>query len=149
MKLAFGCDPNATELKQALIKEAERLGHEVVDFPSGDPIYANTAIAVAKSVAAGEEDRGILLCGTGIGVSIAANKVPGAYCACVTDIYQAQRAVLSNNANLISMGAQVVGVESAKMFMDEYLSHTFDTKSRSAPKVDRINEYERGTLGTC
>ena len=149
MKLAFGCDPNATELKQTLIKEAERLGHEVVDFPSGDPIYANTAIAVAKSVAAGEEDRGILLCGTGIGVSIAANKVPGAYCACVTDIYQAQRAVLSNNANLISMGAQVVGVESAKMFMDEYLSHTFDPKSRSAPKVDRINEYERGTLGTC
>ena len=149
MKLAFGCDPNATELKQALIKEAERLGHEVVDFPSGDPIYANTAIAVAKSVAAGEEDRGILLCGTGIGVSIAANKVPGAYCACVTDIYQAQRAVLSNNANLISMGAQVVGVESAKMFMDEYLSHTFDPKSRSAPKVDRITEYERGTLGTC
>ena len=149
MKLAFGCDPNATELKQALIKEAERLGHEVVDFPSGDPIYANTAIAVAKSVAASEEDRGILLCGTGIGVSIAANKVPGAYCACVTDIYQAQRAVLSNNANLISMGAQVVGVESAKMFMDEYLSHTFDPKSRSAPKVDRINEYERGTLGTC
>lgn len=109
MKLAFGCDPNATDLKQALIKEAERLGHEVVDFPSGDPMYANTAIAVAKSVAAGEEDRGILLCGTGIGVSIAANKVPSAYCACVTDVYQAQRAVLSNNANLIAMGAQVVG----------------------------------------
>ena len=64
---------------------------------------------MAKSVAAGEEDRGILLCGTGIGVSIAAKKVPGAYCACVTDVYQAQRAVLSNNANLIAMGAQVVG----------------------------------------
>lgn len=101
MKLAFGCDPNATELKAVLIEEATKLGHEVVDYPSEDPIYANVAIAVATDVAAGKADRGILVCGTGIGVSIAANKVPGAYCACVADVYQAQRASLSNNANQI------------------------------------------------
>ncbi|PWG60803.1 RpiB/LacA/LacB family sugar-phosphate isomerase [Bifidobacterium catulorum] len=144
MKVAFGCDPNATELKNLLMKEAEDLGYEVVDFPSDDPIYANVAIRVATSVANGEEDRGILLCGTGIGVSIAANKVPGAYCACVSDVYQAQRATLSNNANLISMGAQVVGPETAKVLMKEYLERTFDPNSRSKPKIDRICEYEQG-----
>ncbi|MDF7664645.1 RpiB/LacA/LacB family sugar-phosphate isomerase [Bifidobacterium sp. ESL0745] len=143
MKLAFGCDPNAKDLKKVLMDEAKRLGHEVVDFPSDDPIYANVAVAVAESVVKGEEDRGILLCGTGLGVSIAANKVPGAYCACVADIYQAERATLSNNANLLAMGAQVVGPESAKAFMRAYLSGTFDPNSRSAPKIARISEYEK------
>ena len=100
MKLAFGCDPNAFEMKAALIDEAKSLGHEVVDYPSDDPIYANVAVAVATDVAAGKADRGVLVCGTGIGVSIAANKVKGAYCACVADVYQAQRASLSNNAGV-------------------------------------------------
>ncbi len=144
MKLAFGCDPNATDLKAALIAEAEKLGHEVVDYPSEDPIYANVAVAVAEDVAAGKADRGVLVCGTGIGVSIAANKVKGAYCACVADVYQAQRASLSNNANLISMGSQVIGVETAKVFLREYLAGEFDPEGRSGPKVDRICAYERG-----
>ncbi|MDF7664178.1 RpiB/LacA/LacB family sugar-phosphate isomerase [Bifidobacterium sp. ESL0763] len=143
MKIAFGCDPNAKDLKKVLMDEARNLGHEVVDFPSDDPIYANVAIAVAESVVKGEEDRGILLCGTGLGVSIAANKVPGACCACVADIYQAERATLSNNANLLAMGAQVVGPESAKEFMKAYLGATFDPNSRSAPKIARISEYEK------
>ena len=81
MKLVFGCDPNATELKQALIAKAKELGHEIKDFGSDDPIYANVAVAVAEAVAAGTYDRGVVVCGTGIGVSIAANKVKGAYCA--------------------------------------------------------------------
>ncbi|NMW62758.1 RpiB/LacA/LacB family sugar-phosphate isomerase [Mobiluncus mulieris] len=143
MKIAFGCDPNAADLKLALIAKAQQLGHEVKDFGAEDPIYANTAVAVAKAVAAGELDRGVLVCGTGIGVSIAANKVKGAYCACVTDIYQAQRATLSNNANLIAMGSQVVGVKSAEMFLEEYLKYTFDPASRSGAKVARICEFER------
>lgn len=142
MKLAFGCDPNAFRMKEALIEEAEKLGHEVVDYPSDDPIYANVAVAVATDVAAGRADRGILVCGTGIGVSIAANKVKGAYCACVADVYQAQRASLSNNANILAMGEQVVGIETAKVYLREYLSGTFDPEGRSGPKVDRITEYE-------
>lgn len=143
MKLAFGCDPNAFALKDALIAEAEELGHEVIDYPSDDPIYANVAIAVATDVAAGKADRGVLVCGTGIGVSIAANKVEGAYCACVADVYQAQRASLSNNANLIAMGSQVLGIESAKVFLREYLAGEFDPAGRSGPKVERICDYER------
>ena len=95
MKIVFGCDPNATEFKLQLMEYVKGLGHEVADLGSDDPIYANTAIEVAKAVAAKEYDRGIIVCGTGIGVSIAANKVKGAYAACIHDVYQAQRAQLS------------------------------------------------------
>ena len=87
MKIVFGCDPNATEFKLQLMEYVKGLGHEVADLGSDDPIYANTAIEVAKAVAAKEYDRGIIVCGTGIGVSIAANKVKGAYAACIHDVY--------------------------------------------------------------
>jgi ribose 5-phosphate isomerase B len=142
MKLVFGCDPNATDFKKELMAYAEELGHEVTDFGSDDPIYANVAIKVAEAVAAKEFDRGILLCGTGIGVSIAANKVKGAYAACIHDVYQAQRAQLSNMANIITMGSQVIGINLAKELMKEYLSVTWDPNCRSLPKVNRIVDYE-------
>ena len=141
MKIAFGCDPNATDYKKTLMAYVEGLGHEVVDYGSDDPIYANTAIKVAEEVAAGICDRGIVVCGTGIGVSIAANKVKGAYAACVHDIYQAQRAELSNHANIITMGSQVLGIEVAKMMVKEYLSCTFDPNGRSGVKVQAIVDY--------
>ena len=96
MKIVFGSDPNAAEFKEALMNYVRDMGHEVFDFGSEDTIYANVAFQVAQAVAAKEYDRGILVCGTGIGVSIAANKVKGAYAACIHDIYQAQRAQLSN-----------------------------------------------------
>lgn len=147
MKIAIGCDPNAEEFKKVLIPYIQGLGHETEDFGSEDPIYANTAIRLAEAVAAGKCDRGILICGTGIGMSIAANKVPGAYAALVSDIYQAQRAQLSNNANIITLGAQVTGIELAKCLVKEYLGLTYDPNSRSAPKVTRILDYEREVLG--
>lgn len=141
MKIAMGCDPNGTDYKMTLIPFVEGLGHEVVDFGSDDPIYAHTATKLGEAVAAGECDRGILICGTGIGVCIAANKVKGVYAAEVNNIYQAQRAQLSNCANVITMGAQVTGIELAKCFVKEYLSLTFDPNSGSKPKVDAIIEY--------
>ena len=143
MKLAFGCDPNAAEFKCALMEYARALGHEVFDFGSDDTIYANVAFDVAEAVADKKYDRGILLCGTGIGVSIAANKVKGAYAACVHDVYQAQRAELSNHANIITMGAQVIGIELAKCILKEYLAATYDPNGRSAAKIARICEYEQ------
>ena len=142
MRIALANDHAGTALKNEIAAWLQSLGHEVVDFPSEDPIYANVAVQVAEYVVDGHADRGVLVCGTGIGVSIAANKVRGAYCACVTDVYQAQRATLSNNANLISMGSQVLGVETAKVLLGEYLGHEFDAGSRSAPKVARIREFE-------
>ncbi|MEG0751455.1 MAG: RpiB/LacA/LacB family sugar-phosphate isomerase [Oscillospiraceae bacterium] len=144
MKIAIGYDPNATEYAKELRPVIEALGHEVFDFGSEDPIYANTAIKVAEAVARGEFDRGVLVCGTGIGVSIAANKVKGAYAALVSNVYQAQRATLSNNANIITLGAQVTGIELGKCLVKEYLANSFDPKSRSLPKVERICNYERG-----
>lgn len=147
MKIAIGCDPNAASLKNTLIPYIEGLGHTVSDLGSDDPIYANIAVTVGKAVADGIYDRGILICGTGIGVSIAANKVPGVYCALLHDVYQAERAQLSNNANVIALGAQVLGVDLAKCLVREYLSHTFDSQSRSMPKVARIAQYEEEFYG--
>lgn len=142
MKIGIGCDPNAMDYKNTLKEYIIALGYDVEDYGSTDPIYANVAFRVAEDVAAGICDRGILLCGTGIGVSIAANKVKGAYAACVSNVYQAQRAELSNNANIITMGAQVIGIELAKIFIKEYLSLSFDPTSRSGPKVKAIIDYE-------
>ncbi|MPL93142.1 D-erythrulose-4-phosphate isomerase [bioreactor metagenome] len=142
MKIAIGCDPNAIEFKKVLIPYVESLGHECKDFGSDDPIYANTAIALAEAVAAKKYDRGILICGTGIGVCIAANKVKGAYAALVSNVYAAERAELSNHANIITMGAQVIGIELAKCLVKEYLSAAFDPESRSMPKIQRIYDYE-------
>ncbi|MBQ6551663.1 MAG: RpiB/LacA/LacB family sugar-phosphate isomerase [Lachnospiraceae bacterium] len=144
MKIVFGSDPNADEFKKQLLSYTKSLGHEVADFGSDDPIYANVAFRCAEATAAGEFERAILLCGTGIGMSIAANKVPGAYAACIHDVFQAQRAELSNHANVITMGAQVIGIELAKMIVKEYLSCTFDPASRSMPKVQRIIDFEKG-----
>ena len=148
MKIAIGCDPNAIDFKKTLIPYIESLGHEVQDFGSDDPIYANVAIHVGEAVAAKQCDRGVLICGTGVGVSIAANKVPGAYAALVTDVYQAQRAQLSNNANIITMGAQVIGTELGKCLVKEYLSNTYDPNCRSKSKVERITSYETEVMKT-
>lgn len=142
MKIAIGCDPNAQEYKQQMIPFIESLGHQVVDFGSDDPIYAHTAVALGEAVADGQCDRGVLICGTGIGVCIAANKVRGVYAAEVNNIYQAERAQLSNKANVITMGSQVIGIELAKCLVREYLKNTFDEQSRSGPKVAAITEYE-------
>jgi len=141
MKVAIGCDPNAAWLKQEIIEELESLGHEVQDFGSENPIYADVVIETAEAVVRGDYDRGVVLCGTGLGASIAANKVPGAYCALVTDNYQAERATLSNNANMIALGAQVTGNKVARMLVRTFMAHAFQPGSRSEPKVQRIYEY--------
>lgn len=145
MKIAIGCDPNATPLKEEVIQELESLGHSVSDLGSDDPIYANVVIDVAEAVVRGEYERGVVLCGTGIGASIAANKVPGAFCALVTDVYQAERAALSNDANMIAMGQQVTGSKVARLMAKTYFENTgnFDPTGRSAPKVQRIYDYAK------
>lgn len=142
MKIIFGCDPNAVGLKEELMLFAKKLGHEVVDYGSEDPIYANTAIHVATDVAQGLADRGVLLCGTGIGMSIAANKVKGAYAALLTDDYSAQRAVLSNDSNIACLGALTTGTKVAEMLLGTWLGLSFDAQSRSGEKVARYKQYD-------
>ncbi|MBW2123346.1 MAG: RpiB/LacA/LacB family sugar-phosphate isomerase, partial [Deltaproteobacteria bacterium] len=88
--IAIGCDPNAAELKEVIKKHLNDLGYEWEDYGSEDPIYANVAIRVAEAVASGKHDRAILICGTGIGMCIAANKVPGAYAALCANAYSTE-----------------------------------------------------------
>ena len=140
MKIAIGSDPNAVEEKYRLIEFIKKsdLG-EVTDFGSDDAIYANVAIEVAKQVSDKNFDRGILLCGTGLGMSIAANKVKGAYAALISDIYSAKRAVLSNNAN---MGAFTTGEKLREELIYAFLTNEFDERSPSKEKVDAFVSYD-------
>ena len=119
------------------------LGHEVTDFGSDDVIYAHVAIRVAEAVAAQEYDRGILFCGTGIGVMLAANKVKGAYAANINNVYSAQRACLSNNCNIITLGSQVTGDMLGKELIEAYLDCNYVYNERSGKKVDAIVDYEQ------
>ncbi len=140
--IAIGCDPNAAEAKRELITFLREQGHTVTDFGSDDPIYANVAIEVAQAVAAGTYDRGILICGTGIGVSLAANKVKGAYAALLTDVYSAERARKSNDANIACFGAFTLGIAHMKRLAAEFLSSEYEPGGPSQPKVDRIHLFE-------
>jgi ribose 5-phosphate isomerase B len=143
MKVAIGCDPNAAALKEVITSHLIDLGYEWEDYGSEDPIYANVAIRVAEAVASGKHTRGILICGTGIGMSIAANKVPGAYAALCSDAYSTERSRKSNNANIMTMGAQVVGPELAKSLVTIWMRSEYTPGGRSEPKIQRICEYAR------
>ena len=144
MKIAIGCDPNAQKEKEALAEYLIRKGYgDVTDFGSEDPIYAHTAIRVAEAVAAGDYDRGVLLCGTGLGMSIAANKVCGAIAAVVSDVYSAQRARLSNDANILCLGAFTTGARVRELLADAFFTCEFVPGCSSQPKVDAYREYDR------
>lgn len=142
-KVAIGCDPNASGLKEAIKKHLTDLGYQWEDYGGNDPIYANVAIEVAEAVAAGRNDRGILICGTGIGMCIAANKVPGAYAALCSDPYSTERSRKSNNANIMTLGAQVMGVELAKTLVTIWMKSEYVPGGRSEPKIKRICEYAK------
>lgn len=123
-KIAFGSDHAGIDLKKPLIEYIKHLGFEVHDFGTYDhnrtdyPIYGK---AVGEAVANGDYDLGIIMCGTGIGIGIAANKVSGIRCASVSEPYSAKLAREHNNANVLSLGSRVIGVELAKLIVDEFL----------------------------
>ena len=143
--IGIGNDHAAVDLKNEIKAYLEEKGYKVVNYGTDSsescdyPIYG---AKVGHAVASGEVDAGVLICGTGIGISIAANKVKGAYAACIHDVYQAQRAQLSNHANIITMGSQVIGIELAKQLVKEYLSVEWDPNCRSVAKVQRIIDFE-------
>ena len=142
MKIAVGCDPNAQAYKEMIAEYVRGLGHEVTDFGSEDVIYARVAIKVGEEVAKGNYDRGILFCGTGIGVMLAANKVKGIRAANVNNVYSATRACLSNDCNIITLGSQVTGDMLGKDLVAAYLNCAYEYNERSGKKVDAINDYD-------
>jgi len=144
MKLAIGCDEAACDLKTLLKDHLVAQGLAVTDFGTHDHapvLYPDIAFAVAQGVAQGDFDRAVLLCGTGIGMAISANKVPGIRAAQCHDTYSAERASRSNDAQIITIGARVVGPELAKAIVDAFLKASFDG-GRSLPKIERIAAFE-------
>ena len=141
-KVAIGWDPNAAPAKDALVAFLKGKGYDIKEFGGTDDIYANVAVEVAKAVVAGTHDRGILLCGTGIGMSLAANRVKGAYAAVIADTYSAQRARMSNDANIACFGAFTVGNKLMEVLAETFLTSEFEPGCASQSKVDRMREYE-------
>ncbi len=145
MKIAIAGDSAGEPLARLL---AEYLGstHEVAEIShkndGPDDFYANLAERVATQVLEGTYERAILVCGTGIGVCISANKVPGIRAALCHDTYSAERASLSNNAQIMTMGSRVIGAELAKVIANTFLSHTFDQGGRSAANVKAIDALD-------
>ena len=144
MKIAIGCDEAAFAMKERLKQHLLENGHEVKDFGVYDEnpvLYPDIAISVAEPVAAGEFERGILVCGTGIGMAMTANKVKGIRAAVCHDIFSTERSIKSNNAQIMCMGARIIAPETAIMLMDIWLGCTFPG-GNSQKKVERICEYE-------
>jgi len=143
MKIAIGCDHAAAALKAELAALLEAKGLQVKDFGAFDSAMQSPAVAevVAKAVAATECELGVLLCGTGVGMSIAANKVNGVRACCCSEPYSAKLSRQHNDSNVLCMGARVVGPELAKMILDEWLSAEFEG-GRHATRVDMITALE-------
>jgi len=148
MKIAVGCDHNGLELKNLICQFLTDRSVEYRDFGTmtSKPVdYPDIAKLVAIAVAKGEFNRGILICGTGLGMAMAANKVRGIRAATCHDVFSAERAIKSNDAQIMTMGAQVIGSEHAKMLVDAWLRSEFQG-GRSAPKVAKIMEIEKNNL---
>jgi RpiB/LacA/LacB family sugar-phosphate isomerase len=145
MKIAVAGDSAGEGLARVLADHLKH-SHEVAEISrteaGPDPFYANLSDRVASDVLAGKYDRAILVCGTGIGVCISANKVPGIRAALTHDTYSAERAALSNNAQIITMGSRVIGPELAKAIADAFLKETFDPNGRSAGNVAAIDAID-------
>ena len=143
MKIAIGADDAALDLKQVLTDHLKDKGYEVADYsPKEGDDYPDVAVTVAEAVAEGEYERAILCCGTGLGMSITANKVPGVRAAQCHDVYSAERARKSNNAQVLTMGQRVIGPEAAKTVMDAWLESEFAGGSSTA-KVEKMEAVDR------
>jgi len=152
LRIVIGSDDAGYDYKEILKRDLE--GHEgvtsVVDVGvgvDGHTPYPTVAVSAAELVARGEADRALLICGTGLGVAIAANKVPGIRATTAHDSFSVERSVLSNDAQVLTMGQRVIGIELARRLVREWLDYRFDPTSASAEKVAEIGRYE--ATGSC
>jgi ribose 5-phosphate isomerase B len=150
-RVVVGCDDAGLQYKSILKAdlEADPRVVEVIDVgvrADESTAYPHVAVEAARRIAAGDADRALLICGTGLGVAISANKVPGIRAVTAHDSFSVERSVLSNDAQVLCMGQRVVGIELARRLAKEWLGYTFDPNSSSASKVAAISHYE-GTTG--
>lgn len=150
IRLVIGCDDAGFAYKTRLAEDlrndprvasVQDLG--VYGEDASDPTYGEIGIAAAEDIAAGRADRGLLICGTGIGMAIAANKVPGIRATVAHDSLSVERSVLSNNCQVITLGQRIIGIELARRLVHEWLGYRFDPESPSNEKVSVISGYER------
>lgn len=152
LRIVIGCDDAGFDYKEILKKdlEASDLVESVTDIGvdgDGHTAYPKIGVAAGELVAAGEADRALLFCGTGIGVAMAAGKVAGIRASVAHDSFSVERLILSNNAQVLTMGQRVIGIELARRLVREWLTYRFDESSASAEKVAVLSEYE--ATGSC
>ncbi len=148
LRIAIGSDDAGLSYKEALAQDfkADERVEEVIDvgvLEDEDTHYPHVAVKAARLVAEGKADRALLVCGTGLGVAISANKVPGVRAVTAHDSYSVERSVLSNDAQVLCLGERVVGLELARRLAHEWLGYRFDPGSASAEKVAAIDDYDR------
>ncbi|MCX0275291.1 ribose-5-phosphate isomerase [Nocardia zapadnayensis] len=148
LRIVVGCDDAGLEYKNALKAdlEADDRVIEVIDVGIGNgehTAYPHVAVTAARAIAAGEADRALLVCGTGLGVAISANKVPGIRAVTAHDSFSVERSILSNDAQVLCFGQRVIGLELARRLAREWLGYHFDPESASAAKVAAIGSYEK------
>ncbi len=145
MKIAIGCDHGAYEYKEEIKEMLQSEGHEVIDCGTHNKEsvdYPDFAQAVGKNVVDGNVDKGIVICGTGIGISIAANKIKGIRCGLCTDTTMARLTREHNDANVLAMGQRVIGIEVAKDIVHMFLNTEFSNGVRHARRIEKLKEME-------
>ena len=145
LKVEIGCDHGGIVLKEEILAYLKENGHEVIDFGTDSTKsvdYPDYGLKVAEAVKDGIADRGIVMCGTGIGIGITANKVPGIRCAMVSDVYSAQMTREHNDANMIALGGRTVGAGLAVMIVDKFLNTEFSHGDRHQNRINKIKEVE-------
>ena len=146
MKISIGCDHGALALKNKMVAHLTAQGHEVKDFGTYTPDscdYPEFAAAAAKAVASGECEKGIVLCTTGIGVSITANKIDGIRCALLSDVLSARMTRLHNDTNVMALGAGIVGENLALEIADTWLGTEFSGEARHQRRIDKVMALEK------
>ena len=146
MKIAIGCDHGALALKNKMVGVLTLKGYDVKDFgtyTAESCDYPDFAAAAARSVASGECEKGIVLCTTGIGVSIAANKIPGIRCALLSDVLSAKLTRQHNDTNMMAIGAGIVGENLALEIMNTWLNTAFSGEARHQRRIDKVMALEK------
>lgn len=144
MKIVIGCDEAAFDMKEAVHQRLKELQYDVIDvgvYDKNPSLYPDTAEKLCKEIVEGRAEKGILMCGTGIGMAITANKIPGIRAAVGHDVFSVERSRKSNNCQVLCMGARVIAIQSALMLMERWLQCEF-AGGASKAKVDRIREIE-------
>lgn len=147
MRIAIGVDHGGYELKPTIIETLQKLGHEVLDLgafeylPADD--YPEYAIAVGRAIQSGQAERGIAVCGSGVGVAMTANKLPGVRACLCHDTYTAAQGVQHDDMNVLCLGGRVIGTELARTLVQAFLGASFDGGERFRRRVDKISALER------